>query len=222
MGGVRGRAMWGGGLLLLLSQGLCALALAQEAAAKPQGELETAERPTVERRFAPKRRLLYGQVTGMTHLRDDFMNTWGVGGDLGYFPWEWLGLELRALGLTNALDDSAIDLKERLGLTPDAYAQNTWWLAGLRFAPGYGKMLMFNTFVIHFDPQIVLHGGFARAQDRWLPTFTTAFSLMTHWHFGIKATLDLGLSIQQEERDRGSVWTLGFAPVLGLGWGWNL
>ena len=67
----------------------------------------------------------------------------------------------------------------------------------------------------------VVHGGVARAEARWLPTFEVAFSTMMHFRWGIKATLDLGASIQREQRERGQIWSVGFAPSLGLGWGYN-
>ena len=94
-------------------------------------------------------------------------------------------------------------------------------MAGARWAPGYGKVLMMRRFVVHFDPQLVLHAGVARAERRWLPSFQGAFSLLTHWRWGIKAKVDLGMTVQGERRERGWVWTTGFAPFLGVGWGYN-
>lgn len=182
----------------------------------------TDARPTIQRRFAPKRGLLYLHVSSTMHVRDDFYDSWGVGGDLGYFFSERLGGELRVLKMQSSLDDAAQDLKERLGITPDARPQDLWLLAGARYSPGYGKLLMWSSWVLHFDPQLTIHGGVASAEARWLPTFQAAASLFLHFRWNIKAKVDLGVSVQGERRDRGWVWTTGFAPVVGIGWGVNL
>lgn len=179
-------------------------------------------RATIQRRFAPKARLLYGTATLMTHVRDDFYDSWGYGVDVGYFYKETMGVELRAMQLRTSLDDAALDLKERIGLTPDARPQKAWLMAGMRYAPGYGKMLMWRRVVVHFDPQLVGHLGAARAEQRWIPTLDLSLSFLTHWRWGIKAKLDLGMSMQLERRDRGWVFSTGFAPVLGVGWGYNV
>ena len=53
------------------------------------------------------------------------------------------------------------------------------------------------------------------------PSADLSFSLLTHWRWGIKAKLDLGMTMQLEKRDRGWTFSTGFAPVLGVGWGYN-
>lgn len=179
------------------------------------------DRPTIQQRFAPKAKLLYSQGTFTTHVRDDFYDSLGGGLQLGFFPTERWGIEARAIFLRTRLDNAAIDLKERIGLVPDARPQDLWLMLGTRYSPGYGKLLMWRRFVVHFDPQLVLHAGVARAESRLIPTLDLAFGLMTHWRWGIKATLDLGMSLQTERRERGWVFTTGFAPVLGVGWGKN-
>lgn len=179
------------------------------------------ERPTIQNRFASKKRLLVVQPLLMTHVRDDFYNSWGGGADLSYYFTERWGLELRAVFLRTTLDAAAFDIKERFGIVPDARPQNRWLNVGVRYSPGYGKFLMWDNFVVHFDPQLVLHAGVASADRRLLPGATAAFSLMTHWRWGIKAKVDLGISVQGEQRERGWVLTTGFAPVLGVGWGRN-
>lgn len=179
------------------------------------------ERPTIQYRFASKQKLLMVQPILMTHVRDDFYDSWGFGADVSYFLTERFGLELRALKLQTSLDNAAFDIKERFGLVPDARPQSGWLQLGMRYAPGYGKFLMWKRFLVHFDPQLVLHLGVATADKRYLPTSTLAMSFLTHWRWGIKAKLDLGLSMQFEKRERGWVFTTGFAPVLGIGWGRN-
>lgn len=179
------------------------------------------DRPTIQNRFAPKKKLLYANALLMTHVRDDFYNTWGYGVDVGYFKSERWGFELRGARLETSLDPAARDLQLRLGLVPDARPQDWWLQAGARYSPGYGKMLMWRRFMMHFDPQFALHAGVAIAERRYIPTVTMAFSLMSHWRWGIKARVDLGMSVQGELRERGWVVTTGFAPFLGAGWGYN-
>jgi len=203
---------------LLILSSTC-LAMSIPAAASAQ---EPEERPTIQDRFAPKDNLVYLQPLGMMHLRDDFYRSWGVGGELGFFLSESFAIDVRVVSLQTSLADAAIDLKERIGLTPDARPQDLWALGGVRWAPGYGKILMFGSFVQHLDPQLVLRGGVARAEARWLPTINPAFSTMLHFRWGINATIELGASIQREGRERGEIWTVGFAPSLGIGWGYNL
>lgn len=185
------------------------------------GAAHAQERPTIQDRFADKDKLLYANASVMTHVRDDFYSSWGYGVDVGFFLTQTLGLELRMIKLNTQLDDTAIDLKQRIGITPDARPQRLWAQAGIRYAPGYGKMLMWETFVVHFDPQLVLHGGIAQADGRTIPSFNAALSLLAHFRWGIKLKVDLGASIQSEARDRGTVWTTGFVPLVGLGWGWQ-
>ncbi len=185
------------------------------------GPREARERPTVQRRSAPKQGLLYANALIMTHVRDDFYTSWGYGGDLGFFLFEWLGVELRFAKLETSLVAAAVDLKGRVGLTPDARPQDLWAHVGVRWAPAYAKMLLLDSFVLHFEPQLALHAGIAQAEARTLPSFVPSLSLLLHFSWNIKAKLDLGVSVQAEQRDRGWIWSVGFVPTLGVGWGFN-
>lgn len=196
---------------------LVALLLALPAVASAQQE-----RPTVQRRFAEKRNSVYAHVTGTAHIRNDFYDSLGGGADIGWYPWESFGLEARALFLETRLSNAAENVKERTGLTPDARPQGMLFTAGGRWSFGYGKILALEKFVMHFDPQLALSGGVARAERRVLPSAIAAFSLLTHFRWGIQVKLDLGTTIQMEKRtDRGWVPTVGFLPVLGVGWNWS-
>jgi outer membrane beta-barrel protein len=180
------------------------------------------ERPTVQRRFARKQNSVYAHVTGTAHIRNDFYDSFGAGADLGWYPWESFGVEVRALFLETRLSAAAQNVKERTGLTPDARPQGMVFTAGGRWSFGYGKILALKKFVMHFDPQLTVTGGVARAERRILPTAITSLSLLTHFRWGIQVKLDLGTTIQMEKRtDRGWVPTLGFLPVLGVGWNWS-
>ena len=176
------------------------------------------ERPTVQRRFATKRQSIFLHATGATHIRNDFYDSFGLGVDLGYYPWESLGFEARLLFLQTSLSNAARDLQERTGLTPDARPQSFMATAGGRWSFGYGKLLAVRTFVVHFDPQLTLSGGVTQAETRWLPTALAGFGLLMHFKWGIQAKLDLNASIQNEKRERGGVTTVGFLPVLAVGW----
>ncbi len=175
-------------------------------------------RPTVQRRYAPKKQSVFVHGTGTVHIRNDFYDSYGFGADLGYYPWEELGVEARFLLLQTRLSGPAKDVQERTGLTPDARPQSMLLTLGPRYSFGYGKILALRTFVVHFDPQLVLGAGVARAETRWLPSGLVGASLLLHFKWGIQAKIDLNASIQSEKRDRGWVTSVGFMPVLGLGW----
>lgn len=190
--------------------------------AAPAGAEPSAERPTVQHRFAPKRQSLFLHATGTTHIRNDFYDSWGVGADFGYYPWESLGFELRGIVLQTRLSAAARDVKEQTGLTPDARPQSLMLAAGPRLSLGYGKILALGRFVLHFDPQFVASAGVARAETRWLPSALAGLSLLMHFRYGIQAKIDLNTTIQAEQRERGWVTSLGFAPMLGVGWNLRL
>lgn len=198
--------------------GLIACSPAQAAADQAD---ENDDKPTIQDRFAVKESSVYGHLTGLTHIRNDFYSTFGFGIDAGYYPFESLGFEARWEILESNLTETALDLKDRTGLTPDAQPQRMMFLAGARWSFGYGKILILDNWVAHFDPQLTLHGGVALAETRTLPTFKLGPSLVVHFAWGIQAKLDLPMSIQVEGRDRGSVTSFGFAPMLGVGWSWN-
>jgi hypothetical protein len=54
-----------------------------------------------------------------------------------------------------------------------------------------------------------------------LPTALIGPSLVVHFAYGLHANIDLPVSVQVENRDRGSVTSVGFLPSVGVGWSWN-
>lgn len=178
-------------------------------------------RATVQDRFAPKTKSVYGHGTATSHLRNDFYDSFGVGLDAGFYFNESVGVELRGMYLHTTLGDEARSIQERTGLTPDARPQQGLVAAGVRWSLGYGKFLLLDDWVVHFDPQLTLHGGVAIAETRVLPTLLYGFSFLTHWRWGVQIKLDLSLTTQMETRDRGRVTSFGFMPVLGIGWAWR-
>lgn len=177
------------------------------------------ERPTVQNRFAKKSGALSGHITGSTHIRNDFYDAFGLGLDIDYYLVESFGIQIRGVLLNTTLSSAALDLKERTGLTPDTYPQFGMVLGGARYSIGYGKVLVFKNFVVHFDPQLFLHGGVAFAERRIIPTVLYGLSLLSHFRWGFQFKVDIAGSIQFEDRtDRGNVVSLGFMPFIGLGW----
>ncbi len=177
------------------------------------------ERPTIQDRFGTKAETLYLQGTMTTQVRNDYYDSIGVGVDAGWYASETIGLEARWAYLFSALGPAAAEVKNETGLTPDARPQDMLATVGLRYSVGYGKMLLGRDSVVHFDPQIAVHGGVALAERRVLPTGTVSLSLLTHYQYGLQATFDLGVAIQAEHRQRGWVPSVGFMPTLGIGWG---
>jgi hypothetical protein len=175
------------------------------------------DRPTIQDRFAQKRGDLYAHATGMTQIRNDYYDSFGLGLDIGFFPTERIGVEWRGFWLHSALNPAAQTIRRETGLTPDARPQEWLTTAGLRYSFGYGKMKIGSSNVVHFDPQLAVHGGIAVADRRVLPTVTTAASMLLHFKHGVQAKIDLGMALQLEDRARGWVPSIGFAPVIGVG-----
>jgi outer membrane beta-barrel protein len=174
--------------------------------------------PTFQRKVAQKDSSIYAHLTASTHLRNDFYDTFGFGADGGYYPTESLGIELRWVRWLTTLNETARNVKDQTGLTPDARPQDMLFAAGLRYSIGYGKMLLGKKSLVHFDPQLVVQGGATTAESRILPTGIFGVSLLTHFRWGIQAKLDLNLTVQSEKRDRGTVMSIGFSPILAVGW----
>lgn len=201
-------AKWTGVALLLLT-----LALFCPASAAAQQD----ERPTVQQRFAPKANRGHLHVKGAAPIRDDFYHSAGAGLDVGYYFGESLGIELRWLWLANWRAEAAEQVRRDTGFVPDARPQSMIFTAAGRYSIGYGKVLVFDDFVVHFDPQLIAGGGVALADGRVLPTGTLGMSVLTHYALGIQAKLDLQVAFQAERRTRGWVGSVSFLPTLGLG-----
>lgn len=196
---------------------LLALVTGPAVRAEEKNTSETA-RPTIQRRFALKKNRVYAHATGTVPIRNDFYDSLGAGVDAGYYPFESLAVEVRWSWLRTRLSDAALSVKDESGLVPDARAQRMLFMAGARYSFGYGKVLLFESLVVHFDPQLTAHAGIALAESRVLPTVTAGISLVTHLKWGLQAKIDLAAQFQMEDRSRGWVPTLGFLPVLGVGW----
>ena len=183
----------------------------------PRAGVGQQERPTVQKRFAAKKNHVYGHVTTMTHVRNDFYKAFGLGVDAGYYPWEKTGFEARYSWVSSTLSKTARDVKSKTGLTPDARPQEMMATVGVRYSLGYGKFLVGKDFLVHFDPQLAIHSGIAVAEKRVIPTTTLGLSLLTHYKWGIQVKFDISAAIQVEKRRRGWIPSIGFAPYIGFG-----
>lgn len=195
-------------LILAVGLALPALATAEEGV----------DRPTVHDRFAPKEGRLFAHVAATALVRDDFYDTGGYGGDLGYFFNENWSVELRAFNYHSRLSEAADVLREEHSYVPDIRAPDALFAAGGRLSWGYGKLLTPGPFVIHFDPQIAVHAGVTLAEERFVPTAAAGIGFLTHWQHGIQIKLDLQATVHVERRNRGMIPAIGFMPVLGIGW----
>lgn len=175
---------------------------------------------TVQRRFAPKLNTVSLHVLGAAQFRGDFYHHLGYGAALAYYPWEELGLELRAIGHYAWLTAEAEQVRRDTGLIPDTRAPVATFLLGARYSFGYGKVQIGDAFIVHFDPQAVLHAGATIAEeDRVLPTALLGLSFLLHFELGFQAQIELCAVIDLEERnERGWVASVGFAPFLSIGW----
>lgn len=176
------------------------------------------ERDTLQERFAPKdgRFFVHGSATAL--VRDDFYHSIGYGGDLGYYFNERIGIELRVINLHSRLAHAGEKMREEHDFVPDLRAPDALATVGTRISWGYGKVLTLGQFVVHFDPQLTLHGGLMLAERRLVPTTTAGIGFLTHWQKGIQIKLDLQASVHFEQRTRGTIPAVGFLPVFSIGW----
>ena len=78
-------------------------------------------------------------------------------------------------------------------------------------------MLIFDN-IVHFDPLLTVHLGFANAEERTLPSSKLSFAPTFLLQNGFGLRLDLAMTMQFETRSRGVVFTTGFMPMLTLAW----
>lgn len=176
--------------------------------------------PTIQNRFASNRNTLGLHAFVTSQFRGDFYHQIGLGGSVAYYPLEALGLEVTGTGFFSWLNDTAHQLTRETGWIPDTRRRNGHLLLGGRLSFGYGKLQVAEAFVVHFDPQLVVQLGVTFAdEDRFLPTGLAGFAMLFHFDFGLQVRLDLMAIMDLEERtDRGMVASVGFAPLLAVGW----
>ncbi len=175
-------------------------------------------RPTVQPRFASKAGRPYAHVHLGAHIRNDFYDTFIIGGEAGYFLDENLAFSFRVTRLYSSLSRAAIKIRDETGMTPDARPQDVLIAPGAHLALGYGKALLLGGWLLHFDPMAKGQLGVSKADTRWLPTAVAGLALLGHLQYGIQVRMDLDLSFQLERRARGWVPSIGFMPALVVGW----
>ena len=175
------------------------------------------ERAKVQNRFQPRLRRLSANTQLGTHIRDDYYDSFAGGFGVEYFINDQWGIGLNYACLWTSLSDEAEKLRDGYGLVPDARPQQEHLSLSALYGLGYGKMLLVGN-VVYFDPLLALHLGLANAEERILPTFKVAFAPTFLLQNGFSLRLDLGLTMQFEQRSRGVVFTTGFMPMLSLAW----
>jgi hypothetical protein len=180
--------------------------------------LPNIDRPTIQRRFAPRDEAFVLYLGGGGHIRDDYYTSLGYQVNMSYFFTDRWGLELRLTQLWTSLSDEAEALRDRYGLLPDARPQGLGVSIGAQYGLGYGKMLI-GSGVTHFDPLIIAHFGVMNAEERYLPSLSLSLSPTILLRYGVRVRLDLGVTMQLESRERGTVFTTGFLPMVHVGWG---
>lgn len=176
------------------------------------------ERARVQNRFQPRLKRLSVKGSSGLHIRDDYYESYTFGLGLEYFVTDHWGVGLHYTKLLTLLSDEATLLRDQYGLVPDAEAQDQMFTISALYGFGYGKMLLADQ-IVHFDPIVSAHLGVTTALQRVLPTLKFGFSPTVLFLHGLSATLDLGFTIQLEERTRGWVMTTGFMPSLSVAWG---
>ncbi|RAL24701.1 hypothetical protein DL240_00385 [Lujinxingia litoralis] len=176
------------------------------------------ERPSIEERVVLKEDRLYGHLSAAMLVRNDFYDTPGFGLDLGYYFDERWGAELRVLKLQSTLSRAGASVLEQTGLAPDLRAPDLWLSAGVRSSLGYAKILVWERFVMRFDPQLVGHAGVLFAEERIAPGAAIGAGVVIHMKWDLQLKIDLLFSAQFENRLRGIAPAFGFMPSLSLGW----
>lgn len=175
------------------------------------------ERAKVQNRFQPRlRRLSINSKLG-AHIRDDYYDSFAGGLGVEYFINDQWGIGINYNYLWTYLSDEAEKLRDNYGLVPDARPQQEHWSLSALYGLGYGKMLIFGT-IVHFDPLLTMHLGFANAEERTLPSSKLSFAPTFLLQSGFGLRLDLAMTMQFETRSRGLVFTTGFMPMLTLAW----
>ena len=186
------------------------------------GLREPAPRPTAEVRV--QNRFTHNLDTlqvfgGVDYLeRRDFYVSPGVRLGATYYRWESLGLELQASHYFSSLNQAGQEVQHMLGVVPDSRAPTWLFLAGGRYALGFGKMMIGGLGrAIHFQPQAMAQAGIHFHGGSFGPSGLAGLGLMVNatprWFF----RLDGGMTVEVERRVTGTVTVVGFLPSLVTG-----
>jgi hypothetical protein len=188
----------------------------------PGGLREPAPRPAaelrVQNRYAQNARAfqLFGGADFLE--RRDFYVSPGVRIGGTYFLAESLGLEVQISHFFSRLNQAALQVQQRYGVLPDSRAPGWLAVGGVRYAAGYGKMIVGGVNrAIHFQPQALAQVGLHVNDGTVGPSGLAGLGLLVHatprWFFRLEAAATLDL----ERRVTGTATVLGFLPSLVTG-----
>ncbi len=171
----------------------------------------------VDRRFVQKTGRAELSL-GLGYLaRGDFYQNVGLEGTFGYWLDESLALEAQA-ALYHAGDTDATDQVRRdLGFVPNAHREQSSVTVGGRWSIAYGKALVGQETVVHFDPQVFGHVGLHSAEDAIGPMADFGLALGARPQRWLELRLDVAIVLQAEERRDGWAPLLGFKPLVSVG-----
>jgi outer membrane beta-barrel protein len=191
------------------------------AAAEPPAIHEPAPRPQpaarVQARFAEKadRVLVFA---GAEYLdRGDFYNCPGARVGATYYLRESLGLEVQLSHYWSSLNATAQQVAQMLGALPDSRPPTWLGLLGARYSFGYGKILVGRAAVIHFEPQLFVHGGLHDYGGDVQPSGDAGLGLLVFLTPRVFTRFDLAVTLDRESRSDQNVAVLGALPALTFG-----
>lgn len=157
---------------------------------------------------------------GPTYLvRGDYYESPGLTLSAAYYLRENDGLELDVGGFASFLDSGASNVFEQSGLVPDAHRPEAQVMAGWRHSFGFGKVLMGEDSLWHFDVQGVARAG-AILTDRGVdPTLTGGAEVLARFSDRYFGSFGFSALLSYEERTGSSV-VFGLLPSLAVGVMW--
>jgi len=213
------------GVMLLELSGM---SHAAAGAARPPGAAPTngsgglrdpAPRPApelrIQNRFARNASSLH-IFGGLDYLeRRDFYVSPGVRLGATYYVTERLGVEVQGTRFFSQLSDAAEQVQRKYGVLPDSRAPGWLLVGGLRYAFGYGKMMMAAIdHPVHFQPQALLQAGMHLHEGSLGPSMLTGVGLLVHVTTRVFVRLDGAVTLEIEERAGGPTTLVGFLPSL--------
>ncbi|MBM7113418.1 hypothetical protein [Archangium primigenium] len=192
---------------------LTALLAADPTASIPGTEGEPAR---VERRLLLKRHHVF-TTAGLGYLsRGDYYSNPGLMASASWYPVESGGVELKLGLFVSSLGAAGTEVFERTGLVPDAHRPVALLAAGWRQTLGYGKALVGEGTLVHFDLQLAGHMGFVFTDRGVSPSPMGGPGVLMRMGPRFHAQLDVPLVLSFESRSRGLL-SLGVLPTLTLG-----
>lgn len=170
----------------------------------------------VERRLLLKRGHVF-LTGGLTYLaRGDYYLNPGLVASGSWYPIESGGLELRLGLFVSTLGSAGSEVFDRTGLVPEAHRPVALTAVGWRQSLGYGKVLVGEDNLVHFDVQLAAHLGFLFTDRGVSPSPMAGPGLLLRLTPNLHAQLDVPVVLMFEQRSQGLL-SLGVQPTLTLG-----